>query len=76
MHNRKTSKTKVCVIYCILSDIFKVTYLRLFRLAIDGPFGTATEDVFRYEVDVMIGAGIGITPFASVLKHIWFVVIF
>ncbi|CAD5117411.1 DgyrCDS6183 [Dimorphilus gyrociliatus] len=41
------------------------------KLAIDGPFGTATEDVFRYQVDVMIGAGIGITPFASVLKHIW-----
>ncbi|XP_074661481.1 NADPH oxidase 2-like [Tubulanus polymorphus] len=42
------------------------------RLAVDGPFGTATEDVFQYQVDVFVGAGIGVTPFASVLKNIWY----
>ncbi|XP_071112838.1 NADPH oxidase 2-like isoform X1 [Haliotis cracherodii] len=42
------------------------------RLAVDGPFGTATEDFFRYEVAVLIGAGIGVTPFAAVLKNIWY----
>ncbi|CAL8275668.1 unnamed protein product [Arctogadus glacialis] len=42
------------------------------RLAIDGPFGTASEDVFRYEVVVLVGAGIGVTPFASVLKSVWY----
>ncbi|BGP00200.1 hypothetical protein NBRC10513v2_004424 [Rhodotorula toruloides] len=41
-------------------------------IRIDGPFGAPTQDVFRHEVAVLIGAGIGITPFASVLKTIWY----
>ncbi|XP_064595646.1 cytochrome b-245 heavy chain-like [Liolophura sinensis] len=45
---------------------------KLPSIAIDGPFGTAAEDIFRYQVDVMVAAGIGVTPFASVLKHIWY----
>ncbi|CAK5274328.1 unnamed protein product [Mycena citricolor] len=39
---------------------------------IDGPYGAPTEDVFDVEVAVLIGAGIGVTPFASILKHIWY----
>ncbi|KAF9513876.1 hypothetical protein BS47DRAFT_1295638 [Hydnum rufescens UP504] len=39
---------------------------------IDGPYGGPTEDVFNVEVAVLIGAGIGVTPFASILKHIWY----
>lgn len=42
------------------------------RMAIDGPFGTASEDVFGYEVVMLVGAGIGVTPFASVLKSVWY----
>lgn len=42
------------------------------RVYIDGPFGSASEDVFKYEVSVLIGAGIGVTPFASILKSIWY----
>jgi len=42
------------------------------RLYIDGPFGSASEDVFKYEVAVLVGAGIGVTPFASILKSIWY----
>uniref|UniRef100_T1IPL8 FAD-binding FR-type domain-containing protein n=1 Tax=Strigamia maritima TaxID=126957 RepID=T1IPL8_STRMM len=37
------------------------------RLAIDGPYGTPSERVFDYKTVMLIGAGIGITPFASVL---------
>ena len=40
---------------------------------VDGPFGSASEDVFKFEVSVLVGAGIGVTPFASILKSIWFV---
>jgi len=40
-------------------------------LQIDGPFGSASEDVFNYEVSILVAGGIGVTPFASVLKHIW-----
>jgi len=39
---------------------------------IDGPYGAPAEDVFKSEVAVLIGAGIGVTPFASILKHIWY----
>jgi NADPH oxidase len=42
------------------------------RIYIDGPFGSASEDVFKYEVAVLVGAGIGVTPFASILKSIWY----
>jgi NADPH oxidase len=39
---------------------------------IDGPYGAPAEDVFSSEVAVLVGAGIGVTPFASILKHIWY----
>ncbi|NWW95556.1 NOX5 oxidase, partial [Rhynochetos jubatus] len=39
---------------------------------IDGPFGTATRRIFTSEHAVLIGAGIGITPFASILQSIMF----
>ncbi|SPO07584.1 related to NADPH oxidase 1 [Cephalotrichum gorgonifer] len=42
------------------------------RVYIDGPFGSASEDVFKYEVSILVGAGIGVTPFASILKSIWY----
>jgi predicted ferric reductase len=38
------------------------------ELFVDGPYGTASEEVFGYEVLVLVGAGIGVTPFASILK--------
>lgn len=41
-------------------------------MGVDGPFGTASEDVFDYEVAMLVGAGIGVTPFASILKSIWY----
>lgn len=42
------------------------------RVYVDGPFGSASEDVFKFEVAVLVGAGIGVTPFASILKSIWY----
>ncbi|XP_004612977.1 cytochrome b-245 heavy chain [Sorex araneus] len=45
---------------------------KLPKIAVDGPFGTASEDVFRYEVAMLVGAGIGVTPFASILKSVWY----
>ncbi len=38
----------------------------------DGPFGTASEDVFSHEVGLLVGAGIGVTPFASILKSVFY----
>ncbi|KAG9289540.1 hypothetical protein G9A89_002313 [Geosiphon pyriformis] len=42
------------------------------RVMVDGPFGSASEDVFKFEVAMLVGAGIGVTPFASILKSIWY----
>ncbi|XP_049760464.1 NADPH oxidase 3 [Elephas maximus indicus] len=42
------------------------------RLAVDGPFGAALTDVFHYQVGMCIAAGIGVTPFAALLKSIWY----
>ncbi|RKP18910.1 hypothetical protein ROZALSC1DRAFT_29432, partial [Rozella allomycis CSF55] len=42
------------------------------KIYVDGPYGTPTEDVFQYDSALIVGAGIGVTPFASVLKHIWY----
>jgi len=40
-------------------------------IRIDGPYGAPAEDVFENEIAVLIGTGIGVTPWASVLKNIW-----
>ncbi|KIK61511.1 hypothetical protein GYMLUDRAFT_243674 [Collybiopsis luxurians FD-317 M1] len=42
------------------------------RIMIDGPFGSASEDFLKYETVLLVGAGIGVTPFASILKSIWY----
>eukprot|EP00051_Salpingoeca_urceolata_P032663 m.16775 g.16775 ORF g.16775 m.16775 type:complete len:672 (+) comp5330_c0_seq1:154-2169(+) len=42
------------------------------RLAIDGPFGTCSEDAARFHAAVLVGAGIGVTPYASLLNQMYF----
>lgn len=39
-------------------------------IRLDGPFGAPAEDVFNYEHIMLIAAGIGVTPYSSILKHI------
>lgn len=41
------------------------------KIRIDGPYGAPAEDVFDNEVAILIGSGIGVTPWASILKNIW-----
>lgn len=42
----------------------------LFRLKVDGPFGAPASDVFSYDRIVLVAAGIGITPWISILRTI------
>jgi len=35
------------------------------RVMVDGPFGSASEDFTKFETVLLVGAGIGVTPFAS-----------
>jgi len=41
---------------------------RAVELFVDGPYGSASEDVFAYSAMILVGAGIGVTPFASILR--------
>jgi NADPH oxidase len=41
------------------------------RIRVDGPYGAPAEDVFDNEIAILIGSGIGVTPWASILKNIW-----
>jgi hypothetical protein len=37
---------------------------------VDGPYGTASEEIFSHTHAIMIGCGIGVTPFAAVLQSV------
>jgi NADPH oxidase len=39
-------------------------------IRIDGPYGAPAEDVFNCEMAILVGTGIGVTPFSSILKNI------
>ncbi|XP_035660527.1 dual oxidase 1-like isoform X2 [Branchiostoma floridae] len=40
------------------------------KLFLDGPFGEGHQDWYKYKIAVLVGGGIGITPFASILKDV------
>ncbi|GLT47493.1 hypothetical protein SLA2020_211880 [Shorea laevis] len=40
------------------------------KVYIDGPYGAASQDHVKYDIILMIGLGIGVTPFISILKDI------
>lgn len=42
------------------------------QLYLDGPFGEGHQEWIDYEVSVLVGGGIGVTPFASILKDLVF----
>lgn len=50
----------------------RLTSNELPEIKIDGPFGAPSQQVFDYEQLILVGAGIGVTPFASILKHLWY----
>jgi NADPH oxidase len=37
-------------------------------MRLDGPYGAASEDIFDYRHVLLVAAGIGVTPFASILQ--------
>eukprot|EP01090_Pellita_catalonica_P018159 TRINITY_DN574_c0_g4_i1.p1 TRINITY_DN574_c0_g4~~TRINITY_DN574_c0_g4_i1.p1 ORF type:complete len:321 (+),score=54.54 TRINITY_DN574_c0_g4_i1:137-1099(+) len=39
-------------------------------IRIDGPFGTSASDIFKFKTVMLVSAGIGVTPYASILKSI------
>jgi NADPH oxidase len=55
-----------------LEDQKPFSNARLPRLCVDGPFGAPAQDYFQKEVAVLVAGGIGVTPFASLLKSMWY----
>ncbi|CAH0546400.1 unnamed protein product [Brassicogethes aeneus] len=42
------------------------------KILIEGPFGGGNQDWYKFEVAVMVGGGIGVTPYASILNDLVF----
>uniref|UniRef100_A0A452UXS0 NAD(P)H oxidase (H2O2-forming) n=1 Tax=Ursus maritimus TaxID=29073 RepID=A0A452UXS0_URSMA len=42
------------------------------KLYLDGPFGEGHQEWHKFEVSVLVGGGVGVTPFASILKDLVF----
>uniref|UniRef100_A0AAR2JMS6 NADPH oxidase, EF-hand calcium binding domain 5 n=1 Tax=Pygocentrus nattereri TaxID=42514 RepID=A0AAR2JMS6_PYGNA len=61
-NHRNQTKTQVMV--------DKMSCFSVLQCYVDGPYGTPTRQIFASEHAVLIGAGIGITPFASILQSI------
>lgn len=40
------------------------------KIYLDGPYGEGHQDWNTYDVAILIGGGIGVTPFASILKDV------
>ncbi|KDP26234.1 hypothetical protein JCGZ_22480 [Jatropha curcas] len=51
----------------ILSGGVKTKYPKIY---IDGPYGSASQDYVKYDTVMLIGLGIGATPFISILKDL------
>ncbi|XP_038639988.1 dual oxidase 2-like [Scyliorhinus canicula] len=42
------------------------------KIYLDGPFGEGHQEWNKFEVSILVGGGIGVTPFASILKDLVF----
>eukprot|EP00658_Telonema_sp_P-2_P029879 TRINITY_DN2265_c0_g1_i5.p1 TRINITY_DN2265_c0_g1~~TRINITY_DN2265_c0_g1_i5.p1 ORF type:complete len:495 (-),score=115.02 TRINITY_DN2265_c0_g1_i5:484-1968(-) len=41
------------------------------KMALEGPYGAPAQGYDKFKVLLLVGAGIGVTPFISILKDIW-----
>lgn len=48
------------------------SYLGHVEAYLDGPHGAPANDIFHKQIPVLIAAGIGVTPFASILQSLMF----
>ena len=44
--------------------------MRIFQIYVDGPFGEGHQEWHKYEVAILVGGGIGVTPFASIMRDL------
>ncbi|XP_022109398.1 NADPH oxidase 5-like isoform X2 [Acanthaster planci] len=65
--NRKLTQHSLDVVESLVEDPDEHTGIEVY---IDGPYGAPSQHIFETDHAVLIGAGIGITPFASILQSI------
>ena len=53
-----------------LSFIFVFQVVPRPMMFVDGPLGEGHQSWVKYEIAVLCGAGIGVTPFASIIKDL------
>lgn len=51
-------------------SVSHATHCSLPKLLIDGPYGAPAQDYRNYDVLLLVGLGIGATPFISILKDL------
>lgn len=49
---------------------FNLTWCSLPKLLVDGPYGAPAQEYQNYDVLLLVGLGIGATPFISILKDL------
>ena len=42
------------------------------KVRLEGPFGGGNQDWYKHEIAIMVGGGIGVTPYASILNDLVF----
>ncbi|XP_050376898.1 respiratory burst oxidase homolog protein A-like [Argentina anserina] len=57
-------------VYCLFQEATLSGLGSYPKVHIDGPYGAASEDHVKYDITVLIGLGIGATPFIGILKDI------
>lgn len=72
------SKGRLHKSFCVNKSLFYLLVRSSWRVSfhlklhLDGPFGEGHQEWNDYEVSVLVGAGIGVTPFTSILKDLVF----
>ncbi|THU46572.1 hypothetical protein C4D60_Mb09t06350 [Musa balbisiana] len=59
-----------CQIYNLFQEALLSGKPDLPQVSIDGPYGAASQDHAKYKIILLVGLGIGATPFISILKDI------
>ena len=73
-HCRSSTLCFQCQFFLFTVSLLSVYSVTTFCLQchIDGPYGTATREIFETEHAVLVGAGIGVTPMASILQSVMY----
>ena len=53
-----------------IGSVIRISPERPLEIMVDGPFGSPSSNIYRAEHAVLVGTGIGVTPFASILQSI------